>query len=294
MDPLTLFDNEQRRRNLRPGTIERRHRILRAAEAELEGGLLGADAEALQAWLDGCDLSPRSRYTYLSTFRSFFRFCRRHEIRDDDPTLEIDAPRLGKLVPRPIPDADLDHALRQADDRMRVWLCLTSFQGLRCFEVANLRREDILETRDPPLLMVQDGKGGHQAVLTLNEQTEIALRMYGLDRKGWMFTRADGRPYKAGTISTYIARYYRSVGLEATAHQGRHWLATTVWAETHDILVVKDVMRHADVKTSQIYTAFDQQATADVVRGLRVRGPFEQQAMFGESPAERSGGGGPR
>lgn len=278
---MSLFSNEQRRRNLRAGTIERRHRILRAAEEQIPGGLLAGTVDALQEWLDSCELSPRSRYTYLSTLRAFYRFAVRAGMLERSPCEDISPPRLPRLVPRPIADADLDYALRIADDRMRAWICLTSYQGLRCFEVANLRREDILEERDPPLLVVQDGKGGHQAVTVLNEQTEMALRVYGLDRKGWMFTREDGRPYKAGTVSSYIARYYRSIGLSVTAHQGRHWLATTVWSETHDLLLVKDVMRHADVKTSTIYTAFDPGKAGEVVRTLRVKSAFgEQQSLL--------------
>lgn len=265
-DSLHLFIRDQQRRNLSPGTIARRQRVLLAFEGFLEVRPEDATRSQIETWLDTCSLTGRSRHVYLSTLHCFYEFCQREGIRGDDPTRRLPRPRVARLLPRPITDDDLALAIRSARPTMRAWLSLAAFEGFRCLEIAGLRWEDV----DPPRIFIHHGKGGHQAVLPLNPQVTSALHLSGLPSHGFVFTMRNGAPYLPGTISSYIARYLMSLGINATAHQLRHWYGSKVWAATKDMRVTQELMRHQDIKTTAIYAAWDRDLAVEAVTGLRV------------------------
>lgn len=267
---LAQFAQDQVRRGLRPATITTRRRILWSLERWLDGPLEHVTADQIEAWLDSRRLSSRSRYTYLSAVASFFEFAIRRGAVEKDPTKEIGRPRLPRLVPRPAAPEDVTYAIEQAEPMMAAWLSLATFQGLRCMEISKLRREDVQEHREPPLLVVSDGKGGRQDVMTLNAQVELALRDFGMPRHGFLFLTRDGTPYKPASVSRYIGKYLRGLGINATAHQLRHLFGTTMWQRTKDLRVTQETMRHADPRTTAGYTAYDRQEASRVVRGLRL------------------------
>ncbi len=268
--PLSAFSADQQRRGLRPKTITTRRRILRSLEGWVPGPIEKATGDQIEAWLDSLRLSPRSRYTYLSAVASFFDFALRRGLAKEDPTRDILRPRLQRLVPRPAAAEDIAYAIASANPMMAAWLTLATFQGLRCFEIGQLRREDVLDNQEPPLIVIREGKGGRQDVLTLNQQVELALRNYGMPRSGYFFLNRDGHPFKPATVSRYISGYLRSLGIDATAHRLRHLFVTTVWAETHDLRVTQETARHADPKTTAGYAAFDQEVASRVVRSLHL------------------------
>lgn len=279
---LVAYAKDQTRRGLRQSTITTRRRILWSLERWLDGPIEQTTGEQIEQWLDSLKLSARSRYTYLSATASFFEFVCRRGVRQDDPTRDIRRPRLSRLVPRPAAPEDVAYALSVAEPMMAAWLSLACYQGLRCFEIANLRREDVLDHRTPPLLVVADGKGGRQDVLTLNEQAELALRNYGMPRSGFFFLTRDGNPYKPASVSRYIGKFLRSIGVEATAHRLRHLFITSVWQETHDLRVTQETARHSDPRTTSGYAAYDKEVASQVVRGLRLHYNGQAERLFAD------------
>jgi integrase/recombinase XerC len=267
---LGQFAQDQGRRGLRPATITTRRRILWSLERWLDHPIETVTADEIDRWLDSLKLSTRSRHTYLGAVASFFEFATRHGQVKRDPTTHMQRPRLPRLVPRPAPAVDVEYAISQAEPMMAAWLCLAAYQGLRCMEIAFLRREDVLETHEPPLLIVADGKGGHQAVLTLNDRVELALRDYGMPRSGYLFKTRDGHPYSPATVSRYAGKFLRDVSVDATMHQLRHLFVSTVWARSKDMRVTQEAARHADPKTTAGYAAYDKDETVRVVRGLKL------------------------
>lgn len=279
-ETLIAFVVDQQRRNLSAETVGRRRRVLRAFSQWAGVEPEDASRDQVVAWLDSCNIGARSRYMYLSSLHCFYEFLQREGIRLDDPTLTILRPRLPRLVPRPIIEADLAVALASADRRMRAWLALMSLQGFRCIDVASLRREDVLETREPPVIVTSNSKGGRQDVLPLNEYAEYALRDYGLPRSGWVFRMESGRPYRPGTVSTYVSRFLHGLGIEATAHQARHLFVTKVWQMSKDMRVTQEMARHASVTTTGGYAQYDNALAFDVVRNLSVAGFDPAQASL--------------
>ncbi len=271
---LAGFGLEQRRRGLREGTIRRR-RYLLARFLKAHPDPFAATVEDVQVWLDSCHIGPRSRATYLSTLHVFYDWALRSGSAYEDPTAVIRPPRTSRLVPRPIAVEDLALALSHADRRMRLWLQLAAYQGLRCIEIANLRREDVLDTHDPPLLRVT-GKGGHQRVLPLNAEVERSLRLHGLPRSGYIFRLQSGRPLKAATVSTYIGRFLHGLGLDASAHRLRHLFGTSVYGQTSDLRLTQELLGHRSPATTAIYAGYRPEKAYTIVRHLDVSKEWEQ------------------
>lgn len=229
---------------------------------------LTADDGDVQTWLDACNLTPRSRSTYLSATHAFFYFARTAGLCPTDPTEAIPRPRTRRLVPRPMADADLEMALACAPPRMRAWLALAAYQGMRCVEIAGLRREDVLDARDPSMLIVSAAKGGRERMMPLNLEVHSALRCAGLPSSGYVFRLGSGRPLQAATLSAYIGRYLHGLGIDATAHQARHWFGSTVYQQTLDLRFTQEMLGHADPKSAAIYAAFAVNGNSAIVRTL--------------------------
>lgn len=250
--------------------MQERDLILASFELWLGRSLLDVDREDVQLWLDGRALAPRTRSVYLSALHCFYAWCVDEEMLTADPTVRIRRPLLPRTVPRPIADDDLCAAFRGAPPRMRAWLCLAAYQGLRCKEIAGLRREDVLDRHRPPVLRVWHGKGGHQAILPLNPETLAALRCYGLPSRGYLFTGRRGA-MPPSSVSAMGNRYLHTVGIDATMHQLRHWFGTAVWAETKDMRVTQEMMRHSHPGTTAGYSAFDPDLAQAAVERLHLR-----------------------
>lgn len=272
MGEIAGFVQAQRRRGLSPNTITTRVRTLKAFSLWLGAPLATADEETVEKWLDSLSLGPRARSTYLSSLSAYYRWAVRSELAERNPITEIERPRLGRLLPHPIPKADLATALQQAPPRMFAWLTLGAFQGFRCHEIAHLRRESVLERRDPPLLVVRQGKGSKDRILPLNATVEAGLRRHGLDN-GYLFQRSGG-PLRPKTVSAYINTYLHDLGIPSTAHSLRHFFGSELYRVTKNLRLVQEMLGHARSDTTSIYVAFDPADAFPVVRDMTVNGTF--------------------
>lgn len=264
---VRMFERAQRRRGLRSRTVLERTRVLyRFMATRL---LVTASTDDIEEWLDAQRISIRSRAAYLSHLHAFYAWMVVAGHRADDPTTRIPKPRLPRKLPRPIADADLEVALTMADARMRAWLSLACYEGLRCMEIAGLLREDVLDRRVPPMLRVMDGKGGKQALVPLHPKVVEALYDYGLPESGPVFVSARGRAFAAATVSGYVAAYLHGLGLHDTAHRLRDWFGTAVYRDTHDLRLTQEMMRHSDPSSTAGYVAYDAESAVAAVTQLR-------------------------
>lgn len=272
---ITGFLKHMERRNLSPGSVRAYQSILSGYVGQLDISgrtLLTATHEDVQTFLASRRLAARARYSYISTVHSFYRWLIREELADRDPTLRVDRPKLPKSLPRPISEPDLRRALAAADTRMTAWLCLVGYQGLRCAEVAGLQKRDLLLDHEPPMLVVSAGKGQKQRLLPLNPRTHEALIACGLPRRGAVFTRLDrpgkNLPIRPRAVSDGISKFLRDLGIDATAHQGRHRFGTKFYAATKDLRLTQEMLGHASPQTAAIYVAFAPTDAVDAIRGL--------------------------
>ena len=95
-------------------------------------------------------------------------------------------------TPRPADTGDIRRVLESADPMERCWLLLAGLQGLRCKEIAGLRREDVIDAKG--LLRIL-GKGDRERVLPLHPDVLAGLRALPMPRTGYIFVRPRGGGY---------------------------------------------------------------------------------------------------
>jgi integrase len=262
-----------RRRNLRTGTINQRRLVLGRLRRFLDDvDLLAAEHDALVAFLDRGSLGPEARATETSHVRSFYGWAVLECLVAEDPSARLVRPRLRRRLPRPIDDRYLVRALDRAPDRVRPWLWLAAFAGLRAAEIAQLCREDVLDYHDPPVLFVVDGKGGKQRTVPLADDLLAELVTWPAPTRGWLFTRLDDRPgpVPAHLVSNLANRYLHGEGIPYTLHTLRHWFGTTMYRRTSDLRLVQELLGHSSPVTTAGYAAWSPAKAADAVRTLTV------------------------
>lgn len=222
-------------------------------------------------------LAPRTRYWHLSNLGCFFRWATEAGHTDNDPTSTYVRPRLPHLLPRPLRNVDLDRALPKADPRMKAWLLLAGYCGLRAKEIAGLRREDIDDSTSPVVVAVRHGKGDRERIVPLHPHTLGALRDYEMPSSGWVFPGQHGhmRPH---SVSSFAASFLRSAGVDGGClHRLRHYYATELYRISKDILLCKEMLGHANVATTLIYIGFDRSTAAAAVAQIGRASPMQLQ-----------------
>ena len=268
---------DQERRGLMPNSIYKRDRYMRVFADFLEpGSLLGASREDIEVFLDSRHIGSRTRYAWLSHLHGFYEWSIREEVGELDPTVRIVRPKMRRALPRPAATEELRVALQAAEPRNRCWLLLAGYQGLRCQEIAGLRREDVLDTEG--LLRIAKAKGGHERMLPLHPVVLSALQELPMPRVGWVFIRPRGGPFKPVDVSHDFNAFLRRAGVGATAHQLRHWFGSTLYAQSHDIRLTQEMLGHASPATTAIYTAFDRRAAGEAVRAMTFAEPEPDEA----------------
>lgn len=254
-------------RNLRPATIQQRGYALARLERAVGRPVIAATADELGHWFNELGISPESRATELSHARGFYRWAVLHEYRHDDPTARLARPRITRRLPRPLDRADVDHALDAAGDQTAAMLALMAFAGLRACEVAALRREDVLDHRAPPVLIVHDGKGGRQRIVPLHPIVVRAIDRLHVAR-GPLFRGTRGAQLQAHRVSQIMGAHFRACGIDATGHQARHHFGTAVYAATLDLRTTQELLGHASPVTTAGYSAWSPSSGADAVLAL--------------------------
>ncbi len=267
------------------------------------GGVLKAGAEDVRAYLEDLDargLKPASAARRLSAVRQLHRFLYAENHRGDDPTVAIAGPKRGRPLPKVLSIAEVDRLLsaaaegaaagdgepsfasRFAATRMAALLELLYATGMRVSELVALPAGAI---RPNTLMLTVKGKGGKERLVPLTEAAKAAVARWRAmlrdvteagDRpppaSSWLFP-AEGA---SGHLSRQVfARDLKSVAARAgiapervSPHVLRHAFASHLLQNGADLRIVQQLLGHADVATTQIYThVLDERAKA-MVRDL--------------------------
>ena len=240
-----FLDHLERARNYSPNTIAAYRRVLAtvpdpatASQEDIEGW-----------WLDRDHLSPATRRQELAALRSFYRWMIRWDHRADDPTRRLDAPKMGRRLPRPMGREDLHRLLSVTSGEMRRAICLGAYAGLRVAEAAALDWADVdIEARR---IIVRGGKGDKDRPVGLSPLLLDAL----LPVTGGNVVRAGGKAYSANALQQKVNRAIRDAGVEGTFHKLRSRFATVALASTGNLLAVSRALGHSSPATTAIYAA---------------------------------------
>ena len=264
-------------RDASPHTLSAYGRDLADAEASLSevGGLMAADASAIEAWfadLTTRGLSPATSARRRSSIRQFYRFALAEGWRTDDPSRRLDAPKQGRSLPRTLSIDEIGRLLAAASSRdgtsgvrMVALVELAYASGMRVSELLNLKVESV--RRDPAFLIVR-GKGGKERLAPLNAAAREAVRVWltvrDTGRKPatpdgvWLFPSSSGRghltPRRFAQMLDQAAVVAGLDPARVSPHVLRHAFATHLLEGGADLRVVQTLLGHADIATTQIYT----------------------------------------
>lgn len=259
---------DTRRRNLRPSTVYQRQRVLARLRAHRHPrSILTCTTENLATWLDRPSLSPQARATETSHLKCFYRWALEEGLIRHDPAARLRRPHLPRRLPRPMPDEHMHRALFLAPDRIRPWLALAAYAGLRACEIGPLRGEDI--DRERHLIRVEVGKGGGTSSVPIAPALRETVALLPLS--GWCFPRGDNTlgPTPAHRVSQVANLYLHSLGIAHTLHTLRHYFGTHVYeASGGDLRVTQELMRHQSPVSTAGYTFIADTRKSDVLAML--------------------------
>ena len=251
--------------------------------------LEASDIRAFMAMRRGCDIGGRSLMRALAGLRSFGRFLEREGRGKVGALSAIRAPKVGKSLPKPVPVAAAKR-LADADERAGetrdpwIWardaavMGLLYGSGLRISEALGLRRRDVPLPGAGDVLVVT-GKGNKtrmvpvlQNVLALIENY-VAICPHPLPAEGVIFVGARGGPLSPRIIQLTMERLRGALGLpdSATPHALRHSFATHLLSRGGDLRAIQELLGHASLSTTQIYTGIDSERLLEVYRNAHPR-----------------------
>ncbi|MGK9146676.1 tyrosine-type recombinase/integrase [Plantibacter flavus] len=205
----------------------------------------------LAGYLGGhAQLSASSRASMRSSLRAFYRWAFITERIAADPAAHLPKIKVNPGKPRPAPDASVEAAKRTHDIRTRLMVQLAAHAGMRCGEIAVAAREDIFEDLLGWSILIH-GKGNKERVVELRDELAHMLRQLP---PGYLFPGQINGHISASYVSKLISN---ALPEGVTAHMLRHWFATKTYRASKDILAVRDLLGHASVATTQIYTLMD-------------------------------------
>ncbi|MEJ6950564.1 tyrosine-type recombinase/integrase [Natronospora cellulosivora (SeqCode)] len=232
--------------------------------------------------------SPSTRNRKLYSIRSFFKYLHKNNIIKNNPTLTIEASKTknnAEPIYMKLNDASrYIKAIEEYDSINKIRdiaiIKLFLYAGLRVSELVNLNIENI----DFEYKLVKFyGKGNKERILPLHEDILKAINIYiKLDRKKMkikdksdsdaLFLSRQGRRISVRSIQLMVKKYAKLAGVKnaskITPHKLRHTFASLLYYQTKDLKVLQELLGHADISTTQIYTHTDIEEKKEAINEL--------------------------
>ena len=216
------------------------------AEIEEESGVLSINLMPLR--LKIASLNPKSIASKLSAIRSFIKYLRSQgkivELKGDESV------KIPKTLPKPIAHEHVLHALQYAEPTAKLAIILLYTMGLRISELSHLRVADMSDEWSRIR-----GKGSKERDIPMIESIRVMAEEYLVHypSKEYVF-EALGEKLSENSLRYIITKAFAKVGLKVTPHQLRHTYATELLNNGARIADVSELLGHASMATTQIYT----------------------------------------
>jgi integrase/recombinase XerC len=247
------------------------------------------DVRAFMASRRAQGIGSRSLMRGLAGARSFARFLERNGKGKVGALSGVRAPKISRSLPKPLAIASArriaDVELRAGEER-EPWviardaavLALLYGSGLRIAEALSLKRGDVPEPGAGDTITVI-GKGNKSRMVPVLQQVlqsiagYVALCPYDLPAEGPLFLGAKGGPLRARIVQLAMERLRGALGLadSATPHALRHSFATHLLARGGDLRAIQELLGHASLSTTQIYTAVDTERLLEAYKAAHPR-----------------------
>ncbi len=231
-------------------------------------------------------LSSESVYLEIAALRAFYRFCERERLLPANPAEHLALPRRWQRLPQSLSAEEIERLLQPSPTPTPSDLCdqavleLAYASGLRLAELRNLRLEQLhLEAGFVTVI----GKGNKERVVPVGRQAVAALQRY-LDvgrpelvrprSPAAVFLTQRGTPFAHVTLWLRIKNRVRRSGISrnVTPHMLRHSFATHLLEHGADLRVIQELLGHANLGTTEVYTHVAGQRLREVHRKYHPRG----------------------
>lgn len=233
--------------------------------------------------------APSSIRRKISSLRSYFGFLQAEALLPSDPSELLEGPKTGRRLPTVLNQAEIEALLDSPDGdnalarRDRAILELMYATGVRISELTSLHLRDL--DMEQQLLKVR-GKGSKERIVPFGTKAHTALVSYLHETRPLLARKARPRPSAALFLSRrgrplsrmgawkIIRRHIERAGIRkpATPHTLRHTFATHLLQGGADIAAVQEMLGHADISTTQIYTHLERSYLSEVHRRYHPRG----------------------
>jgi integrase/recombinase XerD len=234
--------------------------------------ITGKEIALFFSLLNKLGLSDTSTARYFSSLKGFFKFLMLSNYITENPIEKLNSPRIAKKLPEVLNINEIDKIFSQpsVDDvtgiRDRTILEVFYACGLRVSELINMKISDLY--LDDEAIRVF-GKGSKERVVPIGSSAIKWIRKYliesrpMLEKKGksftWLFLNRRGTKFSRMGLWKMISQYTKTAGIEKNVHPHtfRHSFATHLLEGGADLRAVQEMLGHADISTTQIYTHID-------------------------------------
>ena len=241
------------------------------------------DIRSYLAYLEREGMAPSTSARRLSALRQFYHFLHAEGMRDDDPSTAIDSPRRVRPLPKVLTEAEVEQLLQAAKTykgpegiRLVALMELLYATGLRVSELLMLPYPALQSDR---AFVVVKGKGGRERMVPLSEPAMKALQAYDGVRArfvrrqedaSWLFpSRSKGGHLTRQRFSQLVKELAKAAEIDpskVSPHSLRHAFASHLLANGADLRAVQQMLGHADISTTQIYTHILQERLQELIK----------------------------
>jgi integrase/recombinase XerD len=239
----------------------------------------GKDAlEAYAAALSRSALSPRTVARRLSSLRQFYHFLYTENLRTDNPAALLDSPKQPRTLPKSLTADDITALIAAAraenDLRLTAMLELLYASGLRVTELVTLPRRAFERKGGQGFaFLTVRGKGNKERLVPLHDAAVDAVQAYIAQEKNetpWLFpSRSKQGHITRQRFGQSLKELAVKAGLDPekiSPHTLRHSFASHLLAGGADLRVIQELLGHADISTTQIYTHVEQDRLSKLVK----------------------------
>lgn len=262
---------------------------------------------------DGATISPRTQRLKLLAVAGFCKWLARERLVLYNPAAELELPRVGHYLPRTVLSADEAEQVLAVPD-VATPLGLRDRAILETFYSTGIRRSELMRLEvvnidlSRQILAIRQGKGKRDRFVPIGERAlawigryleEVRPQLVVLPDPGHLYLTADGTPlgrnHLGKMVSTAVAM--ADIGKQGACHLFRHTMATLMLEHGADIRFIQQMLGHARLETTQIYTQVSLDALKAVYNathpGARLRRRRDETGKEAAAGEERSSSSGP-
>ncbi len=243
------------------------------------------DLEKYLGHLSSLGLATSSIARKAAALKTFFKFLFREELLKNNPADDLSLPKLARLLPKPLTEKEIKNILDNlplqniTDQRDKAILELLYASGIRVSELTGIKLTDI-DLLDNFIKVT--GKGSKQRIVPLGRSAQKAIKEYLANYRDQLakaqstaelFVSHNGRPLTRQMIWLIIKKYIASTTItkNVSPHTMRHSFATHLIEKGADLRTVQEMLGHANIATTQIYTAVSREHLRKVYKTAHPR-----------------------